>query len=891
MKLVSASGLDRLVAPSIILLLFATVLVGVDRLAFRDVGHFYTPLYDYIGHRTRGEWLPLWNPLDQTGIPLVGETTTAVFYPVRWILFLLPIKTDAAVGWYVVIHLILSAITTRYAARRSGASEITATIAGLSYSLSGCVLVLYTNPPFLVGAAWLPLLMSALIQRRQIPQTQRVLMAGAVMAMMILAGDPQTVANVVIVAVVVACGRWGMSLIALRSNARTGRRTVKNEGVVIADQSTPENNVVIVEQPTTMRAVLASCLLASLLALPQLAASVSWSVQSDRVLRDDDTNWLAPPLPQSRRGQAYQFSVAPWHLAECITPNAFGSLLPQYRRLSSLVPGDGRIWTPSVYMGLLLAIALLSTLFTTGYDIVSRRNALTRNRDVTLWLAITIAATLVCFGHFGVVWLIQNATGTLSQTDSGAGGLYWLLYHFVPGYDSLRYPAKWLPIAAFAASMVTAIWLEHLPRYASSTRRAVGMLAGILVIAFGIVMTLQAIPSRWIGIPDSLPFDPFWGPLDIAGGLREVAWSIVHSSIVLGCFGWGLFRFFGNRLSRIHTARYLLVIVAVDITMFAAGNIARVSANRDAIRSIPMPVADAETLTLRTRTGKGWPRDWRESRDEDRLTEVEWSSEIAWFGRWHLADRGHVLNNMTSIRSQAMAMFWKSTAEVTRSMSANERAEFWAAVSQWLGIDQTLNATEEPRPVSDWKLVETQVSRAPAHPKLQVHFAWSKRDVREASRDDFESLLREVLRGKHVPGVYVADVRTGESSTVNPIDELADPPSSHWVIKNGTADSLEIELEVPAACLLERTTYQDGHWHAKLVSLDSGKSQSVTVHRVDYLKQGVLVPAGRWTVVFEYRPWWMSPAIIAAVVAWITTLTYWGRKSGLLLRHRAIPSR
>uniref|UniRef100_UPI003561864E hypothetical protein n=1 Tax=Novipirellula sp. TaxID=2795430 RepID=UPI003561864E len=410
------------------------------------------------------------------------------------------------------------------------------------------------------------------------------------------------------------------------------------------------------------------------------------------------------------------------------------------------------------------------------------------------------------------------------------------------------------------------------------------------VIALVIVIAMQWIPNGGIGNPGQLPSDPFWGPLDIAGGLREVAWSIVHSIIVLGCLGWGLTRFFGNRLSRVHTARYLLVIVAIDITVFAAGNIARVSANRDAIRSIPMPVADAETLTLRTRTGKGWPRDWRESRDEDRLTEVEWSSEIAWFGRWHLADRGHVLNNMTSIGSQTMAMFWKSTAEVTRSMSADERAKFWAAVSRWLGIDQTLNATEGSRPVSDWKLVETHIIQAPTHPKLQVHFAWSKRDVREASRDDFESLLYEVLRGKHLPGVYV-DARTSELSSVNPIDELADPPTSQWSIKSDTADSLEIEMEVSAACLLERTTYQDGHWHAKLISLDSGKSQSVTVHRVDYLKQGVLVPEGRWRVVFEYRPWWMSPAIVAAIVAWITTLTYWGRKSGLLLRRRAIPSR
>ncbi|EMI21449.1 putative membrane protein, partial [Rhodopirellula maiorica SM1] len=375
-------------------------------MAFRDVGHFYTPLYDYIAHRIHSEWLPLWNPLDQTGIPLVGETTTAVFYPVRWILFLLPIKTDTALGWYVAIHLMLAAFTTHFAVRRSGASETTAVIAGLCYSLSGSVLVLYTNPPFLVGAAWLPLLMSTLIQRQHASQMRRVFVAGMTMAMMILAGDPQTVANVVIVAIAVAFGRWIISVIASRSDVRDGERRETEVGVLIAERSTTDGNVVIAERSTTdgnamiaersatdgnvviagrsatMVVVIASCLVGSLLALPQIAASVSWSAQSDRVLPDENSHWLAPPVPSSRRGQAYQFSVAPWHLAEFLTPSAFGSLLPQYRRLSSLIPGDGRIWTPSVYMGLLVAIAILSTVLS-----VIRRPATRKpTGDAILWL-------------------------------------------------------------------------------------------------------------------------------------------------------------------------------------------------------------------------------------------------------------------------------------------------------------------------------------------------------------------------------------------------------------------------------------------------------------------------------------------------------------------------
>ncbi len=148
-----------LIAPVVILLLLGAALVGLGRLAFRDVSHFYTPLYQYVAERTSEEWLPLWNPLDQTGIPLLGETTTAVLYPIRYLLFSLPIASETALAWYVALHLILASLAANWAASTSGASRGAAAIAGVIYPLSGSVFFLYTNPPFLVGAAWLPLVL------------------------------------------------------------------------------------------------------------------------------------------------------------------------------------------------------------------------------------------------------------------------------------------------------------------------------------------------------------------------------------------------------------------------------------------------------------------------------------------------------------------------------------------------------------------------------------------------------------------------------------------------------------------------------------------------------------------------------------------------------------
>ena len=81
-----------LIAPVVIGAIFASVLTDQDRLAFRDVSHFYTPLYEYVSARQQQDWLPLWNDLDQTGIPIAGETSTALFYPIRYAIYSLPIR-------------------------------------------------------------------------------------------------------------------------------------------------------------------------------------------------------------------------------------------------------------------------------------------------------------------------------------------------------------------------------------------------------------------------------------------------------------------------------------------------------------------------------------------------------------------------------------------------------------------------------------------------------------------------------------------------------------------------------------------------------------------------------------------------------------------------------
>src|SRR5204862_7774596 len=65
---------------------------------------------------------------------------------------------------------------------------------------------------------------------------------------------------------------------------------------------------------------------------------------------------LGRPSRGSHHDQAFDFSIGPWRLAEYFWPNIGGRMFPTNRRWLSLVPGEGRTWTPTLYLGLLPAV-------------------------------------------------------------------------------------------------------------------------------------------------------------------------------------------------------------------------------------------------------------------------------------------------------------------------------------------------------------------------------------------------------------------------------------------------------------------------------------------------------------------------------------------------------
>lgn len=174
----------------LIVWLFGAVLFQDRTFAYRDAAHFYFPVFKHV----QAEWgagrVPLWNPYENAGVPLAGDSSSSVFYPGK-LLFALPLPYATAYHLYMIMHLILATGAMYAAARQFGLRPAAAALAALGYTFSGTILFQYCNVIFLVGAAWLPLAMLGGYRLIESPSLLRLLALALPLAMMVLGGDPQ----------------------------------------------------------------------------------------------------------------------------------------------------------------------------------------------------------------------------------------------------------------------------------------------------------------------------------------------------------------------------------------------------------------------------------------------------------------------------------------------------------------------------------------------------------------------------------------------------------------------------------------------------------------------------------------------------------------------------
>ncbi len=791
-----------------IVIIFASVLVGRDRLAFRDVSYFYTPLYQFVDTQCeRQTYGPLgtaiWNEHDQTGMPLAGETTTAVFYPLRMLVYAPSWSAETAMAVYVVLHLIIASLTAYYAARSFRCDRWSASIAGVVYPLSGMVLFLATNPPFLVGAAWLPLLLTSLLKIC----VRSIAPAAIAMSLTILGGDPPTALHALIVAALIHSFQ-SASDIWFRPT-----RVIKN-ACQVGGQLT------------------AVVFIAAALSAPQIAASLAWSVCSDRV-QHSDTNTQTDIF--KIRSQAFAYSVAPSRLAEFCTPNLYGtpwSINTRWDRLwfdGGQVRPETALWTPTLYSGLCLPVLLVI-----GGLPCSR----SRRFSSIMWLAIFVIGIVTSMGVYGPT--------------------FGLLHESVPGYDSLRYPSKWLPFAAIAFALLSAITVQRQQvQYRFRIRFPYAVQPRdwprFTVSAIVVTATLACAASALIGIPRlrGVTSDPFWGPYQPAIAYHSFLVSIAHLIVAAGL------------LMLLRKTRWFVVVVALELLVAHLGLVPHVSrqaesrilSSFDTMESgSPSDEPDSSRLRwLRVNQDSGFPTQWATTSDTNRMLTVEAGLRHARFGRWHLEHDQAVVNPMVSIGTRELAEFWYYSRQLSHAEKL-PHARSWRRWCDLLGVDGYLRcgggsenaaslSSQLRLPVVTYEQFDQHVNN-----KLTVHQHVTALD------DDRAVAWRQVLLA------YI---------------EQARPPA--FVSRKNHANWKTTQNPSDQRILVSRRVYQDGNWWAALTPRD-GKGPTIhsKVFPVDFLAQGVLCPAGQWRIDFYYDPWWHRPTILIATMAWAVVLAISG---------------
>ena len=873
---------------ALVVWIFAPALGGNSSFVFRDAAHFYHPLFAFIREQWAGGGMPLWNPYENAGVPLAADTTSSVFYPAK-LIFALPLDGTLAYNLYVVSHVVLTAAGSFWLARHWGASVLAAGLAAVSYAFCGTVLFQYANVVFLVGAAWLPC--SLMLADRMLRQRSwsSALGLGVVWALMITGGDPQMAYNAALIAALYALilrrSKVAEATQDARSSGGRGSRRAGTDSAADIERLSGSAGASPSQFPHTPAIRVVSLLAISattcvLLAAVQILPSWEAARTSVRAAHDaprsmyelaaylatrspqrdaHEAPWyagLVDSSPVGHQRQIYEFSVGPWRALEYLWPNVAGRQFPLHQRWMSAIPAEGRIWTPSLYMGLLPLLLAI-----TPWSV--RRTAAPQTRLLS-WLVLL--AGLASLGIYGPVWALRElgfAPGPDATWHVGdeIGGVYWLMTVLLPGYVYFRYPAKLLVVASLGLSLLAARgWDEAWHRSSPRLHRwlaavSIASLLGLFVfwIAWPAVLpTLQATPA-----------DPLFGPFDADGAWRDVTGALTHTAVVavlLLALVWLAARGSENRLARFAPAMALFVTV-VELAVAQSWLVPYAPAEAWRYKPEVVSALPNDRAAYRIDRGPDWlPEPWRRTSSPQRqLAAMRWDRDTLW-PKYNLPYRLTLLEASSTIASYDYQVLWEIARE-HGELAGNVRVPH-ASVLDLLaarfslvpreGISREARA-DQAQPL--WQNDEMSlVERTTARPRAWiVHNVQTLPELQGRAPAQIKRRTEEVLFPRIEPRNWaeVAVVETNEKLPL-PLDGTGASDAESCKIVTAEPDRVEIEARLESTGLIVLADAYSPGWK---LAVDSGNgAREAPILRTNRVLRGALLAAGKHRLVFTYRP-------------------------------------
>ncbi len=167
--------------------------------------------------------LPLWNPYLFAGSPFLATGQHSALYPFSVLFYVLPLAQ--AYGWFSALQLFMAGLFSYVFCRTINVNRLGALIAGLTFMLSGFMVVSVVFSMIIAAAAWLPLLLACveLVVRAERNGFQRhtllyVTLGGLGLGCQVLAGHPEITYYTLLAVAVYAL--WRLVNSAVQANER-----------------------------------------------------------------------------------------------------------------------------------------------------------------------------------------------------------------------------------------------------------------------------------------------------------------------------------------------------------------------------------------------------------------------------------------------------------------------------------------------------------------------------------------------------------------------------------------------------------------------------------------------------------------------------------------------
>lgn len=150
----------------------------------------FHPWRDYAIELLRQGQLPLWNPFNGAGAPLLANYQTGLLYPLNWPSLILPMAQTMSL--MAVLHLMIAGAGMAALTRRLGANAVGQGVGALSFGLCGYLVARLGTYPIIMTVAWLPWMLWAVYGVMSVWNRRAGAWLAFFAALLLLAGHAQT---------------------------------------------------------------------------------------------------------------------------------------------------------------------------------------------------------------------------------------------------------------------------------------------------------------------------------------------------------------------------------------------------------------------------------------------------------------------------------------------------------------------------------------------------------------------------------------------------------------------------------------------------------------------------------------------------------------------------